>query len=421
MQARSFFMPVLLVPLIFISFSCKESSVETGKSSYYVSGGVFGLYNQRVPNATIEINGITCITSNTGYFSFSNISVPYDIYLKDSLRNIYAIYKNVDQIYPLIRLPISITEGLVTYNINVTLPPIPPTQKGKLYFNDASRGILATTNIDSSTNLTINTSPQLIPLGDVYLLTYTDDINGNIVNYEYFAYGGELKLTQGSTQITIKESNLIPIIEQTAFCNITLPTGTNSITSNFVFNISAYHNYNDFLDVLSLATHSLSVFQILLPRNFNSLNYSPEIIVKTQTYSGTCRKTVILDNNAANVDITISPPPVIITPQEYAVNIDSNTIFSFQKQPNISEVLVLTIIDSIENKTYKYCTTEDNFPLKNLSRILSLKPNRMYCYYVEQSGNGFNYNSSTGAYLNDGGISNSFAYTTNRRYFTTKP
>ena len=169
MKVKSVLVLVSLLLFVILFNSCRNSSVDIPGTTT-VSGTVRGNWNYPLDNVKITINSNYVITSANGMFSLDNVSLPCDIYVKDSTRKYEIIYKNVNTSSLVLNLPVMLDQNsFVNYSLNVHYPALTPSQKGKIYFIDDEKDILGIQeNIEVNT-ISFNAPPNLVLKGRVLL------------------------------------------------------------------------------------------------------------------------------------------------------------------------------------------------------------------------------------------------------------
>ena len=179
---------LLLVAAILIFSSCRDSSVNSSGSTD-IAGSVRGLFNNPLNNVKVTINNQTSVTSTEGTFSLKNVTLPFDMLVTDSIRNYRILYKNVSANNLIVGLPVIATSYTSGYDVVVHYPASLNVYQGKLYFVDNTYNIMGVTEISNSVppNIGIPAPDGLTLNGNVYLITYTKDVYGNLDDYKYFA------------------------------------------------------------------------------------------------------------------------------------------------------------------------------------------------------------------------------------------
>ncbi|MCX6162359.1 MAG: hypothetical protein NTV87_13635 [Ignavibacteriae bacterium] len=418
MKAESVLVLVLLLFSVTIFNSCGSNSPVYPPGTVSVSGLVRGLLNIPLDNVKITIKDKSFTTLSDGKFSFDNVTSPYDIYIKDSVRQYEAIYKNVNTDNLVINLPIFISQGLAEYNISVHYPAITPQPKGKLYFMDDEKDFAGIKDIGASvTDISVNAPPNLTLTGKIFFLSYTTDPNEHVNDYKYFASKNNVTVVSGATtEVTFLQEEMIPADEETVTCVINQPQGNNFSTSWFFLNF-----YNKrisyYASSMAIETYSTNNISVLMPKNL-PVEFTPTLLTASDGTYGNSQQTNILPKTGTNVQINISPAPYVLTPEDYATNVDLSTVFSFQKQ-SISNILFFSMWDTVSNISYNLCTSDNSITLSMLSPILTnLSPNRSYPYSIEQAGVNI---LTVGEFLRDRNTIQSFRGNGILRHFTSKP
>lgn len=398
-----------------IIYSCDNSSpVNTSDDGQVINGTIRGIWNYPMQYKTVYINDKAYTTNELGKFTTEKTKLPYDVYYEYTTGGNGILYKDVNQSSIGLNTLQNSTEGLINYQIVVHCPTLPPEYGGKLFFIDENTDISGNQTFPYSTDINVNAPPNVNVSGSIYFITYTY-FNNHIGSYKYFARKQTGTLNPGINEITITPEELDTLSNTTINCSITPPSGNTLLNANFMINFNSgrliygYSNYLLFEDFVT------SNFSLVLPANLPAEICVPKLTVHTNGSSGNMSQVFSIDKNTTTINMINQP--TVISPANYAMNVDSNTVFSFQKQAG-SNVLIFTLIDSTGSKTSKLCTSENNITMKMLSRMIKLQPNRTYSYYIEQAGPEY---STVGDYLYNYRTGSTCFGITSKRYFTAKP
>jgi len=416
MKVRSIFIPVFLSLFTILFYSCDDSSVSTTNNAT-VSGTVRGMLNYPLSNVTVSTQGKSTLTAVNGKFSIPNVSLPCDLYVSDTLLKYQILYKNVNSSSDLtIGLPVYLNDGLVSYSLVVNLPPATPPHVGKVFFMDDESNIMGVQDLGPF-NISFS-APANVPMkGKVYVITYLRNSGMQITDFKYFASKSDVTLVSGSnTEITFSQSDLLPVTEDTVSYIVALPTG--SLGGLYEYELNFYNKRMSYYSTfLALETFQMpGSISMVIPNNL-PIDFTPSLFSVSQGAFGTANQMYALPKTGTNVPVNLSSVPAVLSPQDYAQNVDVNTTFSFQKQP-ISNVLIYTLSDSASGRNYALCTTDNSITLSQMSQMLSLSPSKLYSYNINQVGVNV---TTVGDLLISGRSTASFSGTPQTRYFTTKP
>lgn len=416
MKVKSVLVIASLLLFVILFNSCDDSSVNVSGSET-VSGTVRGIFNLPLDNVKITIKDKSVFTSADGKFIIDKVIFPCDIYLKDSVRKYEIIYKNVSTNNLTFNLPVLLNQGLLfDYNLTVNYPVLPSDQQGRMFFMDDEKDIAGIGEIPSM-SIQFKAPSNLSFKGKVFLLTYTKDINQHINDYKYFATKSDVTITSGnSNEITFTQSDLINVEEENLSFVLNPPQGSASVYSAFILN---FYNrrMSSYIIYTAVETYTTNNVPLLMPKNL-PVEFTPSLFMSSTGTNGIVNQMTVLPRTGSNVQINLVSPPTVISPEENAVNVDLNTVFSFQKQSS-SNVLIYSISDSVSGISYNFCTSENNITLSMLSPMLtSLAPNRRYNYSIEQVGVGAN---NVNEFLREGRQVQYNKANSNLRRFTSKP
>jgi hypothetical protein len=421
-KVKSIIAPAFILLTVILFNSCNWNFKEKyGPYEYnpYASGVFYGNNKFPIRNQEITIDNRTVITDINGRFSISHLPNTFDIQLKDTARNYYIIYKNVttyDSYY--FHLPVETGNPSDQYVIAVQCPGLPAGTKAKIYF--AARGfgpcILTFQELDSSSFIVFN-APQNTPIsGYVELLTYTEDNNGNISSYGKFASTDVIPVPGSTAVVTFTSSDFNNVSTTQVNCVLNSSHNYTSINTDLVFNYNYYRSIYYDNKIQSIRNFNTNNFTLVLPSYTPYTYFKPALLITTEGPEGITQETKLV-TEGSTITINLTALPSVVSPENYATNIDINTVFSFQKLQT-SGVLIFTLIDPADNKSYNLCTSDDNITLKSLSPLVTLEPNKTYAYRIEQVGLKA---KTVSEYIREQDVAPSYSGKSPVRHFTTKP
>jgi hypothetical protein len=416
-KVKSILVPVVLSLLVVIFNSCEDSIVNNSGTTN-VSGMVRGLLNYPIENVKITIQGKSTYTSVNGKFSLTGIKTPFDIYVSDSTHKYYILYKGISVGSDLtIGLPVNIIQNIANTNLVVHYPASTPPDAGKIFFMDDETDLNGVQDVEASTNLYMDTPPNLVLKGKVFLLTYTKDYGQHVSNFKFFAQKSDVTLNPGSTtEITFAQSEMIPVDKDTVSYVLSQPSGSTGIFSGYILNFFN-RSTSYYLNYLALETSNSNNISLVMPKNLPAA-FTPALFSTTIGDNGYTSQTIIISKTGTNVPVNLTSTPTVLSPENYAVNVVMNTPFTFQKQP-ISNVLIYTISDTVSGSNYSICTSENSITLNDMSQIIGfIQGNTLFRYYINQVSSGAN---NVGEYLQSGRSVAKFSGQSPIRYFTTMP
>ncbi len=422
MKIIKYLVPALLFIITITNCSCfgPVDSDPHLPTKPYIAATVTGFYNHPLQSILATVNNKSVYTDMFGNFSFRDLNDVFDVNINDPVREYNIIYKDVTMCDSRIHLPLSSNQNADTYTINVLFPTIQYPEKGKLYYISNSRFVTAQ-NIDSSSTIVFQCPIWNYPRGRVVFISYTTDNEGKINAYKYYGESEEVSpKTGGFDTIQFSASQIQTVGSKQYTCSIIPPIGSSIININLVFNFNFgyYYTKKAFADINSqtIEKYSGNNFTLLLPTSFNPHDFKPLLNITTNGVNGYTEEMKLFPSGSSG-DFNLTGAPRVTSPPDYAVNVDSSTVFSIQKQ-NISNVLIFTLIDSIAGKSYNLCTSDSSITMSMLSKMVSLTPNKTYSYTVQQIG--VNIKNVTD-YLKDFDNLADYKGTTPVRHFTTKP
>ena len=191
-------------------------------------GQVVDSHGQPVPNRSVVQAGRSTTTTGNGCFTFTGVTMPYDIAIIQSNGNPYAIVfsglTRTDPTLTDIYLSRQFT-STTTVTGNLTVPPgVPASVTTGVVFSspEVSVGNDFTSNPWS---LSVSWNGPTSTTGNVHALQWTNDVNGSVTGY--FAYGVRNGVTlQNGTAFTGADVTLTtPVSTQAVVGTIGVPSG----------------------------------------------------------------------------------------------------------------------------------------------------------------------------------------------------
>jgi hypothetical protein len=365
--------------------------------------------------ATINTNSV--YTNNTGGFFFSDLPDLFDVQLHVPVLNYDILYKDVSMGQCYMHLPLQPDQNTYEYTIKVQYTTIPMPERGKLYFITNS-GMVFAQNIDSSSTINYRLPNQLLNTGKIVFISYTTDNEGKINAYKYYGDSHEISPEPGVITNFSFTANQIQVLSTVINynCNIIPPSGSTSVNASLIFNFNYSRRIYADINSQTIQRFTGNNFTVILPANLNSSYFRPLLNFTTESSNGFTEE--IKDfPSGTSADFNLTGTPLVTSPENYATNVDANTVFSVQRQ-NISKILIFTLIDSANSKKYNLCTSENNITMSMLSKMVTLEPNKTYSYTVQQAGININ---SVKEFMEENMNLADYKATVPVRYFTTKP
>ena len=396
-------------------FGCSENTPVTS-SVHTVSGHVYDVLRQPFPNIKIFIGDKSTFTASDGSFSIDNVSTPYDLILTDSLNKNGNYYKNLSvtnlDLYNYTTSILSFSCGLI-----VNIPSEYSGKHGKIFFTNGDDMNSYYPIEGNKTNASINKHNYSSVRGKLIVLLYSIDNSGHIISYDNFGMKDSITLsvngnysvnfTQADLALNPGETNITGTISggSTADFKIYFLNFGRKVTPNFATN-DMFEQFTD------------NNFNLVLPTNL-PINYSTFIFVNGNLDSmSSYYRRFRVPNSGSGILLNIESSPSLISPPNYALNVDSNTTFSFSGTMN--GVYSIMIYDTLNHYSYNFYTTQTNFDLKWMRKIFNIDiSNKAYRWFATlnlPSSNGLN--DLVNAENTDG---NKVQNGSNNRYFTTKP
>lgn len=382
--------------LIIISFflfgftiftGCSNDPVSPVVNTITVTGKVTNYAGAPISGVSAGINGVTTITSSDGSFSVNNVTVPYDLKLMqiNGTHTTCIEYAGLTTASPVVS-PLGLTSTHFTANLNVILPSSIVKQAIITYSNGVVEYSLD--RIFPGKELSVEFPNENPGTGNVMVLVVTTNSDGKIVSYDNFGMKSGVMLTIGSTtniNFTSADLSTDPG-EQFVTGNITNPSGYGD--SHYEYMLS----YNSSVNLIKHGT--FLVGNSTAGDNFNEpvptgLPVPLRIAVRAfsidMTLGSFSEKFHFLNPAISDNSFTVEAAPIMISPADNSVNVDSASYFSYTLG-GAGGVHILHI-ESPNLSYYIYSTSENvKFPSFNEFGIIPASGTVFNWYISEYMG-----------------------------------
>jgi hypothetical protein len=383
MKAKLFAIAVIVI-LSSHFFACSDSGdiLTTGQKTN-VSGKVIGgFFNYGTPNIKIQIEDKVTFSDNYGRFYISNVSVPYDIYLRDTTLDKGTVIRNL-----------SLSECWIPYTaknpptntptgtIKVSLNNITGYKNNwKIFFSDGKNyNGISNVESDSTGSVDVVIWDNSIVTGKVFVLNYSMT-GGEITSFDKFGYIDNVSISAGGVVNLVFNDSMLTFNPPEALISGTIsgiPPHTNMFPTFTSISFSP-RKYNAYFTDNCLYNISSSNFNLVIPSNL-PVNFYPFMEINLSDsggfgYNKCLVKYLLPKNGAVGLNINIPESPQIISPPANSY-IDTNNIISFLSS-SPDRVFCIRFEDSTL-LSYDIYTTSENINMNNLWKlgIKSFTPN----------------------------------------------
>lgn len=351
----------------FISYTgCGNNSVVTPVTTITVNGKTVDQSGNGVAGVTATINGTNTVSASDGSFSIANVTAPYDIKLVQSSGATPSgfVYLGLTTAAPSL-----LTSGLAaptnTTTLTVNFPALGANQRALVFFTDNALVETVknvTTAGASTTNLTVKWPGDAAITGKVIVMVYT--VSGtDIVSYDKYGEKTGFALNNGgssSTTFTASDLSLNPV-EQTVTGTLTAPAGYTNLNSRIAL---TFRSVSSILATSTFATVSGSSYSFVVP---TGLPTACKLIIEGSglgTIAGTItlKSKEVLPNTTGN-SIILNATPLLSTPPNAAVSIDTTTNFVYS--PGVTDGVNIVQFTS-PGKSFFVFTSASNCRIPNL-------------------------------------------------------
>jgi len=405
------------VVLAILIYSCGSDPVTTPPVSTKIT--VNGKFQDQLgtpyTSKTVIIGSQTATTDNNGTFTINNVTVPYDIYFLATSSSVQVL-KGLTITNP--QMPATPGETL-SQTMTVQIPVVPIGSRASVLFIDTSSNpnVNGVAFIDEGTN---NNTVELggpdgkVLNGIVYVLQYTRNAAGVITGYTKFGQQG-VTITLG-TNPTVNFTPLqLSTVPGTANVSgiVNAPAGYTGVSSYLKLNFGAKNNISH--DGTTLQVISNSAFNFVVPTGLPS---SAILNIVARSNTPIARKLLSVSPGTSNALINLDQASVLSTPPNGAVNIDTNSLFTYTQGGGTGINIVAMGSGAISFVIY---TNENTVKIPNLAIYgYPIGQNVQYNWVVKRSNEFNSINDFCSTFYELNPIYKSLAISAGSQ-FTTKP
>lgn len=315
---------ITITAILFMS-SC-DNSVDSPLNS--VGGKLYTSNHIPAGNFTVVVEGKKFTTTDDGSFYFQNVQFPYDLIVEDSISYWCRMYKGLSISNPTIPL-LNYTANYEA-TVSVTLPDSLfniPDKYGKIVFTDG-KFVNSYVNIGPGVkNAVLHVNPEGETRGNIIIITYMRNSDGEITSYENYGRSTEIRLTPGITyyyNFPMSQLSFNPG-ESSAQIHLTVPAGAASFDSYFFVSFcsaSPKETWGDFIFFSSDKTDLSAV----IPTGISGVFY-PMVSITSYWDDGYSNENFMITDGSVN-NLNLKKNLTLISPEEGTVNVNLNTVFN---------------------------------------------------------------------------------------------
>jgi hypothetical protein len=369
------FLSISISLFILQSFTgCKEdSTTPTGGNppsggGNDVSGKIVDEVGNGLVNVTVVIGGQNTTTAADGSFTIRNVTTPYDLKAV-SAQGVGIVYKSVSTRNPqVLGIGIPVTPNQAQLTVGIPRSTISNNQIAAVMFTDAQRvqasGKIFGWSNDTTTTFTVIWKGASTVSGKIIVLIYTMDGTGHISSYNL--YGEKVfTLNNGANSTVGFNVNELPIPPgQSTVSGSVTPPSLNYINTKATLSIS-FVSTNNWLGTNVSAT--LLDFKPAPAYVFNvptGLSTTNRLIVTGSAFSPGADTNFIYQRTDKSVvaapgstnNIALESVPDLITPANNAVDIDTNTIFTYTSGSGSGLYMIYFYTPTLTKQFYVFTT-----------------------------------------------------------------
>jgi len=323
-----------------VLISC-NNDFSTNEPRFVVAGVngkvIGGPHNQGAPNVKVRIGNNTTMTDNYGNFYISGYSIPYDVYVSDSVSGTGSIIRSLDHYDIWVPNPSENLPSITTSLINVTVSDNNHTNKFKIFFTDGyNLNSMGENSSPTSGSCIVYHPDNMAANGRLYILEYNTNEQGGLEYYERFGLTDKISVSPGST-VSVNASD--SVMKYNVFSSLVsgaisgIPQGY-SFSAYYSLSIST-REFDHPVTTAAIIPNLQNSFSFLVPGNI-PVTYYPLIQVNVfdsssaQVNTGYYRKD-LPHSGGTGIQIQFPQEASIISPPENSF-VDSNTVFTRNNQ-----------------------------------------------------------------------------------------
>jgi len=359
MKDKMFVITTIVIIFSFFAGCSDSDNIVSTSKRINVSGKVIGgFFNHGLRNAKIRIEDKYAVTDNYGKFFISDVQVPYNVYITDTVTNSASVFEGLSASdcwlphfrYENLNIPSAI--------INVTFSGDKRNSNSwKVFFTDGKN-----VNGMGEPYFTVYLPDNQPVTGKVCVLLYTKDNNGAILSYDKFGCKDNITISPNDNRNIIFTDSMLSYNPPEALIAGTitgLPPHSSTEFSQFWISMSPRKSDNYFIFSNIFPIHG-NTFSFYIPSNL-PVDYFPVLQVNVSDSSiigeFVCRLNYLLPNTGGTgLNIGVPTTPQNISPPPLSL-VDTNTVFSYQDYFG-SEIYHVIFSDSV--KTFHIYTNKQS-------------------------------------------------------------
>lgn len=372
MHYRKISAPVIFIFISIISIfffqSCSDNEM-TSPSGTFIGGIVTDTSGKLLHGVKVKIGDKTTRTDDHGFYRFADINMPYDIVLIDEPTKSQLLIKSVN--VPYIKIPdfFSYNNTDASAELSISLPPdlLQTGMKGKLIFTDGVDKTFSKEITEQNTSLQIRIRDNKFIYGNMIVLIYSADSEGNILSYEnYFKSQDLLIIPDQDIHFYLDLQQLSFNPEERAVSGmIDIPPGYVSGDRYFYLNFaSSTPLHSPALKFSSIGGNNFNIIvPVDLPSQFSILIHN-SMVSSDNRKSG--METFKFPENSNNAVFSAKLPPELTSPAQNSTGVSLNPLISFTDGDGVG--LYITRF----TKGDYYCsviTTSKSFQFSEISKF----------------------------------------------------
>jgi len=320
---------ISIIALVIFIYGCGSDPVTAPVAAKITVNGKFqDPFGTPYALKTVIIGSQTTTTDNNGVFTINNVTTPYDVFLL-TYATTAVVLKGLTVSKPQIG---GFIGGALSSSMTVQIPTVVPGSKATVLFADTSSNsnVNGTGTIyegSSNVNFNLGGPNGNIISGIVYVLQYTQNAAGVITGYTKFGQQG-VTITLGTNPtITFTPPQLTTDPgESNVSGAVNAPVGYAGVSADLRLNFGAKNNIQN--DGMNLQIINNSAFSFVVPSGLPS---TLKLSIEARSTNPSSHKILSVTPGTSNAVINLEQSPVLTSPPNGAVDIDTNSLFTYNQ------------------------------------------------------------------------------------------
>jgi len=375
---------ILCISIIVFQFSgCNESNPiqpEQGNVIPSVSGNIANFWGEVRAGVKVSTDSATTYTDAQGNFTFTNVTIPYNVYIMDSItKSSYSLTNLTGSTFKYFQrlTPYSSFTNQCKLKVTVSGNSLQPGVKAKFIFTDDEYlNAYGNTGVDEYIRLRNYSNVT----GTLHLIGYKFDQNGYVTSYENYGKKPATLMTGGDVTINFDSTEISFNPTESSISGVYTNTSQNADVGLMTFNFSEYDtpNYATAISFSPIANNNS--FDYVVPGNLPG-NF--KIRLYNQIGGNYSKKWTTLQAGSSGAILEMPFPPLIVEPVNGAT-VNATTTFKFNEVSGSGFYIIRVF--SLEYE-YTLISNSTEFTLNDFSKLgINMNSGSSYSWQVLKIG-----------------------------------